>query len=227
MSLKEAEVVGSWVSIISMKGGEKLSLEQIRVLLDATEDLRFAGHTRGEVYGWVEETLNQHGYRKQDREVKGVLRAYIGKMTGLSRAQLTRLIGKHASCGEVREKIYRRRRFATRYTRADKELLAMVDEAHETLSGAATRKILEREFSKYGKAGFERLAGISVSHLYRLRRSKTYRQRRVHFTKTRPAKVSIGERRRPEPEGKPRYLRVDTVHQGDQDGVKGVYHINR
>jgi len=57
MSLKEAEVVGSWVSIISMKGGEKLSLEQIRVLLDATEDLRFAGHRRGEVHGWVEETL--------------------------------------------------------------------------------------------------------------------------------------------------------------------------
>ncbi|MDZ4801733.1 MAG: hypothetical protein SGI92_26550 [Bryobacteraceae bacterium] len=80
--------------IISMKGGEKVSLEQIRVLLDATEDLRFAGHTRGEVYCWVEETLNRHGYRKQDREA----RACIGRMTGLSRAQLTRLIGKHASC---------------------------------------------------------------------------------------------------------------------------------
>ena len=22
------------------------------------------------------------------------------------------------------------------------------------------------------------------------------------------------------------YLRLDTVHQGDQDGVKGLYHIN-
>ncbi|MDZ4799717.1 MAG: hypothetical protein SGI92_16285 [Bryobacteraceae bacterium] len=92
---------------------------------------------------------------------------------------------------EVREKIYRRRRFTTPYTRADKELLAMVDEAHETLSGAATRKIPEWEFSEYGKTGFERLAEISVSHLYRFRQSKTYRQRRVHFTKTRPAKVSI------------------------------------
>jgi transposase InsO family protein len=46
------------------------------------------------------------------------------------------------------------------------------------------------------------------------------------FHKTRPTPVSIGERRRPEPDGRPGYLRVDAVHQGDQDGVKGVYHIN-
>jgi transposase InsO family protein len=38
--------------------------------------------------------------------------------------------------------------------------------------------------------------------------------------------VAIGERRRPEPNGRPGYLRVDTVHQGDRDGTKGVYHIN-
>jgi transposase InsO family protein len=38
--------------------------------------------------------------------------------------------------------------------------------------------------------------------------------------------VSIGERRRPDPQGRPGYLRVDTVHQGDQNSAKGVYHIN-
>src|SRR5699024_6305366 len=32
--------------------------------------------------------------------------------------------------------------------------------------------------------------------------------------------------RRPEPDGQPGFLRVDSVHQGDLDGVKGVYHIN-
>ena len=41
-----------------------------------------------------------------------------------------------------------------------------------------------------------------------------------------PLPVAIGERRKPEPGGRPGYLRVDTVHQGDLDGVKGVYHIN-
>jgi transposase InsO family protein len=51
------------------------------------------------------------------------------------------------------------------------------------------------------------------------------RQRR-QFDKTRSKPSSIGERRKPRPEGKPGYIRVDTVHQGDQDGIKGLYHIN-
>lgn len=94
------------------------------------------------------------------------------------------------------------------------------------MSGPATRKILEREFGEYGNSEYERLAGISVAHLYRLRKSKTYRTRQATFTKTRPTTVAIGERRCRQPEGRPGYLRVDTVHQGDRDGVKGVYHIN-
>ena len=65
-----------------------------------------------------------------------------------------------------------------------------------------------------------------MAQIYRLRRRRAYRQRRLHFTKTRPTAVSIGERRRPDPQGQPGFLRVDTVHQGDRDGVKGVYHIN-
>ncbi len=66
-------------------------------------------------------------------------------------------------------------------------------------------------------------------HLYNLRKSRTYRSVRQVFARTRPASVAIGLRRRPEPKGRPGFLRVDTVHQGDQDdqdGVKGAYHIN-
>ena len=65
--------------------------------------------------------------------------------------------------------MYRRRRFPERYTRADIELLASVDEAHETLSGPATRRILQREVELYGKQEYARLAAISVAHLYNLR----------------------------------------------------------
>jgi len=65
-----------------------------------------------------------------------------------------------------------------------------------------------------------------VAHLYRLRGSRAYRERRIQYQVTRPTAVCIGERRKPEPLGRPGYLRIDTVHQGDQDGVKGVYHIN-
>ena len=94
------------------------------------------------------------------------------------------------------------------------------------MSGPATRKILEREFGEYGKSEYERLASISVAHLYRLRKSKSYRTRQASFTKTKPTTVAIGTRRCPQPEGLPGYLRVDAVHQGDRNGVKGVYHIN-
>ena len=101
-----------------------------------------------------------------------------------------------------------------------------MDEAHETLSGPATQKILYREYHEYGGSKYERLARISMAHIYNLRKSGTYRKRRVAYQATRPTKVSIGERRKPDPQGRPGYLRVDTVHQGDLDGIKGVYHIN-
>lgn len=106
------------------------------------------------------------------------------------------------------------------------ELLASVDEAHETLSGPATRRILEREHQLYGKREYARLAAISVAHLYNLRKSQRYRERRLNYIKTRPTAVAIGERRKPQPQGQPGYLRLDTVHQGDQPEAKGVYHVN-
>ena len=48
----------------------------------------------------------------------------------------------------------------------------------------------------------------------------------LNYQKTHPVKVNIGIRKKPAPYGKPGYLRVDSVHQGDLDKEKGVYHIN-
>ena len=70
------------------------------------------------------------------------------------------------------------------------------------------------------------MAGLSNSHLYRLRHSTTYRRRRNPTTKTKPTQVSIGERRKPHPQGRAGYVRVDSVHQGDLDGHKGLYEAN-
>jgi hypothetical protein len=119
-----------------------------------------------------------------------------------------------------------RRRFPVKYTLEDLELLIEVDRAHQQLSGPATRRILEREWQVFGKRDYARLAEISVAHLYNLRHSAGYRQRAAEFSRTVPSGIAIGERRRPEPQGAPGYLRVDTVHQGDWEGEKGVYHIN-
>ena len=209
-----------------MHEAEKLNLEQIEAFLKASEAIRFEGENRQQVYGWVEQVLRQQQYQKQGRKARGLLRRYLGKMTGLSRAQVTRLIARYRDNGELQPVRYRRHRFPRRYTRADVELLATVDEAHETLSGPATRRILQRAYEQYDKPEYQRLATISVSHLYNLRQQPRYRQRRLNYVKTKPTAVTIGERRRPDPQGQPGYLRVDTVHQGDQPGAKGVYHIN-
>jgi len=145
---------------ISVHEVEKLSLEQIRLLVSASEGLRFASENREQMYGWVESALIEHGYARQGKAARGLLRRYLEKMTGLSRAQVSRLIQGYNASGQVRVAEYVRHRFASRYTRADVELLASVDQAHETLSGPATMSILKREFQVYGKAEFERLAKI-------------------------------------------------------------------
>jgi transposase InsO family protein len=212
--------------IVSVRNGERLSLEQIQAFLEASGEIEFAASGRQEVYGWVTRTLGEQEYWRQGREGKGLLRLYIGKMTGLSRAQVTRLITRYKETGSVSEKPYRRNRFESRYTNSDIELLADVDQAHGTLSGPATQKILYRALHDYGDRRYERLAAVSVAHIYNLRKSRRYRSSLVEYQKTRPVQTAIGERRRPDPQGRPGYLRVDTVHQGDLEGVKGVYYIN-
>ena len=213
-----------------MHEAEKLSLEAIGRFVEASEEIRFASADRSQVYGWIERLLVGQEYVSQGKAARGLVRRYIEKMTGLSRAQVTRLIGRYTAKGRMQPTVYRRSCFPQRYSRTDIELLASVDEAHETLSGPTTRRILEREVQLYGKQEYARLAGISVAHLYNLRKSQRYRERRLNYVKTRPTTVSIGERRKPDPQGQPGYLRLDTVHQGDQPGggaaAKGVYHIN-
>jgi len=188
--------------------------------------VRFQASQREEIYGWIERLLCQQEYSRQGRPARGLRRRYIGKITGLSRAQLTRLVGRYLATGQVRSQGTGRHHFPRCYTAADIELLAPVDEAHESLSGPATRRILEREFHVHGKAEFERLAAISNGHRYNLRRHRRYRRGRTKYEKTRPTPVAIGERRRPDPMGQPGYLRVDTVHQGDTENAKRVDRIH-
>ncbi len=209
-----------------MDDSEATSLEQIGAFLAGSGEVRFVGQRREEVYAWTERTLVRQQYLGLNRAEKGMLRRYIARMTGLSRAQVTRLIASYADSGRVKATAYQRRKFATRYTKSDVGLLAYVDKSHGNLSGPATKRILEREYSEYGQAAYQRVAGISVAQIYRFRNSAAYRKRNSSYQPTRPTLIPIGERRKPRPQGRPGYLRIDTVHQGDRDGNKGIYHIN-
>jgi hypothetical protein len=179
-----------------------------------------------DAYRLLEQVLKAQHYKALKRVDKGTVRQFLSQVTGLSRAQVTRLIQRWVETAQVQKLPPRRPSFARRYTREDVALLAEVDAAHQDLSGPAIAHLLRRAWEVFGNARFERLAPLSVSHLYNLRVSDTYRRIRVRVQHTQPRQVSIGERRKPEPKGKPGYLRVDTVHQGHHDGKPGAYHIN-
>ena len=209
-----------------MRNTEALTTEQIGEFLRGNSAIEFAGQSRAEIYAWTERTLVAQEYHRQGKKQRGLVRAYIDKMTNLSLAQVTRLVRKHRRSGRVEAEPVRRRRFPVKYTEQDVALLAEVDRAHGGLSGPATARILEREYREFGKPEFARLAGISPSHIYNLRRRDSYRSRNATYQPTRANSISIGERRKPDPRGRPGFLRLDTVHQGDWNGAKGVYHVN-
>jgi len=211
---------------MQMQNAETLSPDGIREFLKLSREIEFTAQNRAEVYAWVQRTLVAQEYARQGKKRRGMLRAYIKKVTGLSLPQIARLVRMYRATGILEWKTYRRRRFPSKYTDRDITLLAEVDRAHERLSGPATRCIMKREYEQFGKRKYARLAGISIAHLYNLRNSARYRRQATVFQATRPSAVSIGERRQPDPQGRPGFLRVDTVHQGDWDGAKGVYHIN-
>ena len=202
------------------------TIEQVRQFLEGSEAVEFRGLTAKEKYNWIEEVLIRFRYHHLKRAEKGVIRQYTQKVTGYSRAQVSRLIAEYKRTGRLRRTEYRRHRFPRKYSPSEVQLLARTDELHEWLSGPATKKIMEREYEVYGHLEFGNISRISVAHLYNLRRSNTYRVMTRRFSKTKPIVSRIGERAKPDPKGQPGYIRVDTVHQGELNGYKGVYHIN-
>ena len=204
---------------LRMQYAESVTPARLQEFLDASAGIEFTGQSRSEVYAWVEKILVDQQYACQEKKQRGIIRQYLSKVSGLSLPQMTRLIRAYANTGKVVARRYRRHRFHRVYTAADVALLVGVDNAHERLSGPATRHILKREYDEFGKREFVRLAKISVGHLYNLRNSAAYRKQAAVWEPTRPSAVSIAERRRPDAQGRPGYLRVDTVHQGDWDGA--------
>jgi hypothetical protein len=174
----------------------------------------------------VERVLAAQKYRELGKGERGLVQAYMRKVTGLSESQTTRLIRAYLDHGKVQAQPYQRHSFAAKYTAEDIALLAEVDRAHGRLSGPATRRLLQRAHEQFGDPRYQRLAKISVAHLYNLRGSARYRNQVAVFEPTQSSAAAIGQRRKPDPQGRPGYVRVDTVHQGDHDGAKGVYHIN-
>jgi hypothetical protein len=213
--------------MIVMEGNHRLSVEQMSSFLAASGELAIEARTAEAAKELVAKVLSAQRYSKLPKSAKGTVRRYLVCITGYGRAQIARWIQEYGKTGELKANPSRRRKFPTRYTAADIRLLASIDMAHQGLSGAAVRRLLQRGREVFQDVAYERLAGISVSHIYNLRSTEKYRKHRVVYQPTQSTPVSIGERRCPDPKGSPGWLRVDTVHQGDpRDGKPGLYHIN-
>jgi transposase InsO family protein len=210
-----------------MKLKELKTIAQLSQFLDGTQAVIFKLDTvKIKRYQWIQHELVRFDYMRISKADKGIVIRYLIKVTSYSRQQITRLIQQYKSTGYIQYRPAITNGFKGKYTSEDIRLIARMDERHDTPCGQAIKKLMERAYGVFGEQEYERLSPISTSHLYNLRKSKTYTKTRTHFEKTRPKKSTIGVRRKPQPNGKPGYIRIDTVHQGDQDKVKGIYHIN-
>ena len=214
--------------VIDMNVSKLETLEHIREFLAGTAEVAFSHPTDESARRiFVATVLKRYRYLGLPKGSRGVLFAYMQRLTGYARQHLSRLIAQYRNTQSLTPRTRASRTsFARIYTPADVSLLAEMDSLHDTLSGPATKVLLIRAARLFGDTRYARLSDISVSHLYNLRQSASYRKQRQVWHGTRPSPVAIGVRKAPAPQGLPGYIRIDTVHQGDQDGMKGVYHIN-
>ncbi len=202
------------------------SVAQLAELVKFGKCVRFKSTNKTETYEWIGRTLGKFRYFSESKKSRGILKQYVVAMTGYSEGQVDKLIRRKRDTGLILPKERTQHTFPRKYEPADVALLADTCEACEYPNGRAMKQMMRDMYSMYGDVRFERLQQISVSHFYNLRKTRIFQSRLLKYTKTRPTKVNIGERRKPQPFGKPGYLRVDSVHQGDLDKEKGVYHIN-
>lgn len=145
--------------VIDMNEAQVRTLEQVRQVLEGTQSLEFrrAEDDQGR-YAWIESVLRRFDYRRLPRMHRGPVLAYLQRLSGYSRAQVTRLVSRW-DAGKRLVKEYRapEHAFARRYTSADVALLAEVDQAMGTLSGPATACVLRRQRDVFGDTRFERL----------------------------------------------------------------------
>ena len=198
-------------------------------ILAGSEPLSFRLSGRKDKYEWLSGLLVKTKYRILGKKDKGIVFRYAALIAGYSAIQLKRLIKTFKKKGlQFVARTRNAKSFATIYGPVDVALLIKTDEAHGCLNGWATKEILRREYEVFGHTEYENISRISISHLYNLRNENVQYQSSdaLLFKKTQAVQIGIGIRRKPRPDGKPGYIRVDSVHQGDFEGRKGVYHIN-
>jgi len=211
---------------IDMNDDHIISVSQLKEIVKMGSSVKFNSNNKEETYRWINNVLGRFRYFRETKKNRGIIKEYTVIMTGYSPDQINKLISRKRKTGRVFLKERTQHVFPTKYEASDIALLADTSNVNENPNGKSLKKIIDDMYHLYKDNRFERLIQISVSHLYNLRKTNIFTSRTLLYTKTNPVKSNIGERRKPQSEGKPGYLRVDSVHQGDLEREKGVYHIN-
>ena len=188
-------------------------------ILAGSEPLSFRLSSRKDKYEWLSGILVKAKYSILSKKDKGIVFRYAALIAGYSAIQLKRLIKTFKKKGlQFVARTRNAKSFATIYGPVDVALLIKTDEAHGCLNGWTTKEILRREYEVFGHTEYENISRISISHLYNLRNENVQYQSSdaLLFKKTQAVQIGIGIRRKPRPDGKPGYIRVDSVHQGDR-----------
>lgn len=204
------------------------SISQMEEFLKSNNSLEMEITEDSDKYDFVRAVLIKTHYLKLKKSEKRIAQQYLKFFTGYSKGHIKTLISSWKK-GELLWSTNRdRHKFPVKYFATDIALLIATDVAHGCLNGKATKEIMRREFAVFGKKEYENISHISVSHIYNIRNTNLQYEssEALFFKHTQATKVNIGLRRKPFPDGIPGFLRIDTVHQGDLDGMKGVYHIN-
>lgn len=210
-----------------MKLEELKTIEQLSQFVDGTQRVIFKlKGCKAEKYKWVTGELVKFKYSRLSKKDKGAVILYLRKVTGYSKSQITRLINKYIKHGKITFRHVAIKGFKSKFTKEDIRSLAKLDARHDRPCGQTVKKLLNRAYHVFNEKSYERLSDISVSHIYNLREKPTYHLFNRHFEKTKSKPSVIGVRKKPQPNGTPGYIRIDTVHQGDKGKKKGVYHIN-
>ena len=213
---------------IIMNTNRIVSIEDIEEFLKGTSKVKFQINSREEKYQLIGDTLIRVHYRQLGKKKQRLVRKYLNKVTKYSERHLKRLVKLWRSGKLIASlKINNRTKFPCKYGPTEIALLIEADKALNFPNGSALKRNLVREYSVFKNEKYSVISQISVSHIYNIRNNNLqYQSATMHYTKTNPVISNIGERTKPHPDGKPGFLRVDSVHQGDLNGVKGVYHIN-
>lgn len=194
-----------------------LQLDEAKFVITSTKD----------AYNFIKATTWNLYYKRLSKKDKGEVLKFLCIVTGWSKPHIKRLVGL-AINGKLHFKTKKRNRtsFSRKYSDQDISILADFDNHTRRPNANALIHNFKRMHDLFGDARFERLKNISKSHIYNLRGAEIYRYETQTFTKTNPVQNSIGIRMKPDPNGEPGYLRVDSVHGGDRDDEKGMYYVN-